>query len=98
MTKADLRERYAAMSLDDTLPSRRQLYYGGGWHEGEQGEAAHAGFSVWKNVPPFERGRTLREAARILRENALELAMIKEESLEELLEHTRLKNVNINLA
>jgi len=104
MTKADLRGRYAAMSLEETLPSRRQLYYGGGWHDGEQGEAAlaspsdgrslgrvavaglgnvdaavraaHAGFSVWKNVPPFERGRTLREAARILRENALELAMI----------------------
>ncbi|WP_397473991.1 aldehyde dehydrogenase family protein [Pusillimonas sp.] len=104
MPKADLRERYVGMSLEAVLPSRRRLYYGGDWHDGERGEmalaspsdgrglghvalagvgdvdaavnAAHAGFSVWKDVPPFERGRVLREAARILRDNALELAMI----------------------
>src|SRR5690554_275249 len=85
MPKADLRERYVGMSLEAVLPSRRRLYYGGDWHDGERGEmalaspsdgrslghvalagvgdvdaavdAAHAGFSVWKDVPPFERGR-----------------------------------------
>lgn len=38
--------------------------------------AAHQGYLSWRDVSPFERGRILREAARILRANALELAMI----------------------
>lgn len=38
--------------------------------------AAQRGFSEWRAVAPFERGRILREAATILRANAIELAMI----------------------
>ena len=38
--------------------------------------AAHEGFLAWRAVPPFERARVLRRAAAVLRENAVELAMI----------------------
>ena len=38
--------------------------------------AAQAGFRAWSAVNPFERGRILRHAAAILRDHAVELAMI----------------------
>lgn len=38
--------------------------------------AAQEGFRAWSKVSPFERGRILREAAVILRDHAVELAMI----------------------
>jgi betaine-aldehyde dehydrogenase len=39
-------------------------------------KAARNGFLVWRDVPPLERARILKEIARILRANAGELAMI----------------------
>jgi betaine-aldehyde dehydrogenase len=39
-------------------------------------KAAKAAFKDWRRVPPLERAKMLREIARILRENAAELAMI----------------------
>lgn len=39
-------------------------------------EAAQIAFLEWRAIRPFERGRILREAATILRGNAVELAMI----------------------
>ena len=39
-------------------------------------EAARAGFLVWRDTPPLERARILKEIARILRDNARELATI----------------------
>src|SRR5882762_583745 len=38
--------------------------------------AAKAAFVEWRRVPPLERARMLKEIARVLRENAGELAMI----------------------
>ncbi|MFD2184729.1 aldehyde dehydrogenase family protein [Rhodoplanes azumiensis] len=38
--------------------------------------AAKQAFETWRRVPPLERGKMLREIARILRENAGELAML----------------------
>lgn len=38
--------------------------------------AARAGFVVWRDTPPLERARILKEIARILRDNARELATI----------------------
>ena len=38
--------------------------------------AAHAAFLDWRETPPFARARYLRDAARVLRENAVELALI----------------------
>ncbi|NVO16236.1 MAG: aldehyde dehydrogenase family protein [Rhodoplanes sp.] len=38
--------------------------------------AAKAAFKDWRRVPPLERAKMLREVARVLRENAGELAMI----------------------
>lgn len=38
--------------------------------------AAHAAFPEWSAVPPLERARILRELARIVRENANELALL----------------------
>jgi betaine-aldehyde dehydrogenase len=38
--------------------------------------AAKAAFKEWRRVPPLERAKMLREVARVLRENAGELAMI----------------------
>jgi betaine-aldehyde dehydrogenase len=87
------------------LPRRRELFYGGRWHEGAAGgtlevespatgeslgriadgdagdvdavvTAARAGFGVWRHVHPLERAAALREIARIVRENARELAGI----------------------
>lgn len=37
---------------------------------------AKAAFKTWRRVPPLERAKVLKEIARILRENAGELAMI----------------------
>lgn len=39
-------------------------------------EAARAGFLVWRDTPPLERARILKEIAQILRDNAKELATI----------------------
>ena len=39
-------------------------------------KAAKAAYKDWKRVPPLERARMLKEIARVLRENAGELAMI----------------------
>jgi betaine-aldehyde dehydrogenase len=39
-------------------------------------KAAKAAFTEWRRVPPLERGRMLKGIARVLRENAGELAMI----------------------
>lgn len=39
-------------------------------------EAAYKGFLVWRDIVPLERARVLKEIARILRDNARELAMI----------------------
>lgn len=39
-------------------------------------EAARAGFLVWRDTQPLERARILKEIARILRDNARELATI----------------------
>ena len=38
--------------------------------------AARAGFLEWRDVPPLERARVLKEIARILRDNGRELATI----------------------
>ncbi|MGY6534041.1 MAG: aldehyde dehydrogenase family protein [Pararhodobacter sp.] len=38
--------------------------------------AAQQGFAEWRELHPFQRARYLREAARVLREHAVELAMI----------------------
>jgi betaine-aldehyde dehydrogenase len=38
--------------------------------------AAKAAFKEWRRVPPLERAKMLKEVARVLRENAGELAMI----------------------
>jgi len=38
--------------------------------------AAKAAFAEWRRVPPLERARMLKGIARVLRENAGELAMI----------------------
>ena len=38
--------------------------------------AAKAAYKEWKRVPPLERAKMLKEIARVLRENAGELAMI----------------------
>src|ERR1700760_2688433 len=40
------------------------------------GKAAKAAFKEWRRVPPLERAKMLKEIARVLRENAGELAMI----------------------
>jgi betaine-aldehyde dehydrogenase len=39
-------------------------------------EAARAGFLIWRETPPLERARILKEIAQILRDNATELATI----------------------
>src|SRR6476620_10359855 len=39
-------------------------------------KAAKAAFKDWRRVPPLERAKMLKEIARVLRENAGELAMI----------------------
>jgi betaine-aldehyde dehydrogenase len=39
-------------------------------------KAAKAAFKEWRRVPPLERAKMLKEIARVLRENAGELAMI----------------------
>jgi betaine-aldehyde dehydrogenase len=39
-------------------------------------KAAKAAFKEWRHVPPLERAKMLKEIARVLRENAGELAMI----------------------
>lgn len=39
-------------------------------------EAAYKGFLVWRDIVPLERARVLKEIARILRDNARELAMV----------------------
>ena len=39
-------------------------------------KTAKAAFKIWRRVPPLERAKVLKEIARILRENAGELAMI----------------------
>ena len=39
-------------------------------------ESAHAGFEVWKKVPPAERAKVLKEAASRLRQHVKELAML----------------------
>jgi betaine-aldehyde dehydrogenase len=39
-------------------------------------KAAKAAFKEWRRVPPLERAKVLKEIARVLRENAGELAMI----------------------
>ncbi len=39
-------------------------------------KAAKAAYKDWKRVPPLERAKMLKEIARVLRENAGELAMI----------------------
>jgi betaine-aldehyde dehydrogenase len=39
-------------------------------------KAAKAAFAEWRRVPPLDRARMLKEIARVLRENAGELAMI----------------------
>lgn len=39
-------------------------------------EAARSGFVVWRDTPPLERARILKEIAQILRANARELATI----------------------
>ncbi len=39
-------------------------------------KAARAGFEAWRDVPPFERARLLKEMARIVRQNARELAWL----------------------
>jgi len=39
-------------------------------------QAAKAAYKEWKRVPPLERAKMLKEIARVLRENAGELAMI----------------------
>src|SRR5215471_9833659 len=39
-------------------------------------KAAKTAFAEWRRVPPLERARMLKEIARVLRENAGELAMI----------------------
>lgn len=92
------------MQPNALLPHRRELYYGGQWHEpnGGYGEtidpgtgvplgryaqanasdvaaavaAAHAAFAQWRLTKPLERAAMLRRAARILRDNAEELALI----------------------
>jgi acyl-CoA reductase-like NAD-dependent aldehyde dehydrogenase len=38
--------------------------------------AARAGFLVWRDIPPLERAKLLREAAAILRRNAAALALL----------------------
>lgn len=38
--------------------------------------AAQAGFEIWRDVPPLERARLLKELARIVRANARELALL----------------------
>jgi betaine-aldehyde dehydrogenase len=38
--------------------------------------AAQAGFEVWRDVPPLQRARLLKEMARIVRDNASELATL----------------------
>jgi betaine-aldehyde dehydrogenase len=38
--------------------------------------AAKAAFKEWRRIPPLERAKLLKEIARVLRENAGELAMI----------------------
>ncbi len=38
--------------------------------------AAQAGFATWRQVPPLERARILREAAAILRQHGRELALL----------------------
>jgi betaine-aldehyde dehydrogenase len=38
--------------------------------------AAEAGFREWRRVPPLERAKVLREAARLLRENGRALALL----------------------
>jgi acyl-CoA reductase-like NAD-dependent aldehyde dehydrogenase len=38
--------------------------------------AAHQGFLVWRDIPPLERAKLLREAAAILRRNAEQLALL----------------------
>lgn len=88
-----------------TLPRRRELYYGGAWHDAAGGAtypvqspgsgkslgavadassadvdcavaAARAAFPSWRDTPPLERARLLRQVAGIVRANARELAMI----------------------
>jgi betaine-aldehyde dehydrogenase len=39
-------------------------------------QAAKAAFKEWRRIPPLERAKMLKEIARVLRENAGELAMI----------------------
>jgi betaine-aldehyde dehydrogenase len=39
-------------------------------------KAAKAAFKEWRRIPPLERAKMLKEIARVLRENAGELAMI----------------------
>jgi betaine-aldehyde dehydrogenase len=39
-------------------------------------DAAKAAFKEWRRLPPLERAKMLKEIARVLRENAGELAMI----------------------
>ncbi|MFC0218080.1 aldehyde dehydrogenase family protein [Pseudochelatococcus lubricantis] len=87
------------------LPINRGLYYGGSWHEPEDGvyvetrspasgeslgetawadsvdvdhavEAAREGFRVWRETTPVARGALLREAARLVRQHAEELALL----------------------
>ena len=39
-------------------------------------QAAHAAFPSWRATSPTERGKLLRQAAQVLREHAIELAML----------------------
>ncbi len=38
--------------------------------------AAQAGYKIWRDVPPLERGKVLREIASIVRRHAAELALL----------------------
>jgi NAD-dependent aldehyde dehydrogenases len=89
----------------DVLPSRRDLYYGGGWHAALHGgssaifdpatgaelctiadadeddvdaavAAARSGFEIWRDVPPLERAKILREMAARMRVHAGKLALL----------------------
>ena len=39
-------------------------------------QAADKAFTVWRATPPIERGRLLKKAAQVLRDHAIELAML----------------------
>src|SRR5579859_527143 len=68
--------RYAAQTNPGTAESLGKAADCGGADIDAAVTAAKAAFKEWRRVPPLERARMLKEVARVLRENAGELAMI----------------------